>query len=382
MKPISAAKKCDPRLVAGFASFFEHVTPSHTITSRRYSMWGLVREHIDRPFEEALSDYPEGALRAFVAEFVPSSAWKPPGRVVLEIASSCQEAALPRLQSTSEERSRAELVVSALMQWDECLRLVVRRAKVSPNHEHFAATLDSIRKLLSKLRSLRPRHERDAEGTSVRDAISRPDQDTFCELCWRESLRAAALRSGQSKLRARGLSSRFCAIHDPRDPKSRYRADLRYKPAFERELDSLMNLDKSAYFIRFEPPRSADFQEIRKTAYDLVHSRLRQLDSTRPGLREHVAELLGQGLSQSDVGRKLGISRQAVSKAKKSLERVLRARALDAELSPRTGESLALSGPAGTKIRDQVRSMRKDGIALTEIASQLGRSRHSLEFLL
>ena len=99
------------------------------------------------------------------------------------------------------------------------------------------------------------------------------------------------------------------------------------------------------------------------------------------GLREHVAELLSQGLSQSDVRRKLGISRQAVSKAKKSLERVLQARTLDAELSPRTGESLFLSAPKGAPVRERISTLLVEGIAPTEIAKRLWRFRHSLDFL-
>jgi transposase-like protein len=187
--------------------------------------------------------------------------------------------------------------------------------------------------------------------------------------------------AGENKVRARRLSNRFCRYHDPRDPRSQYRSDLRYKEAFRREFDALLNVGSSAYSFAFHVPRGADFQELRKTAYDLVHARLRTLDSKDPGLREQVAALLISGVSQSEVARRLNISRQAVCQAKKSLERMLKARQHDAELSPRTGESLSLSGPVGEELRARIHEMMREGKSIVEIAHELGRFRQSIRFL-
>jgi DNA-binding CsgD family transcriptional regulator len=86
-------------------------------------------------------------------------------------------------------------------------------------------------------------------------------------------------------------------------------------------------------------------------------------------------------LTQSEVARRLRISRQAVSKAKKSLEGILQARQLDAELSPRTGESLALTGPDGDLLRAKISTMVKESKSISEIARMLRRFRHSIQFI-
>lgn len=255
------------------------------------------------------------------------------------------------------------------------------RAEGAQGPQQLLATLDTVRALLTALRRFRPEYGVSAHGEMLADAVSRDGQHTFCQLCWRESLRTKALRNA-SKPSASKLSSRFCRIHDPRDPKSRYRSDLRYRNAFVMELDALLGLHESSYLVGFQPPRSADEQEIRKTAYDLVHARLRPLGSSRPGQRERIAELAREGLSQAEISRRLGVSRQAVSKGFQSLKQLMHARLLDAELSPRTGESLNLSGDSGAAIARLVEELRLSALTPPQIARKLGRTRHSLECLL
>lgn len=381
MDPISLPSGCDPELATALAQLAHEISPSHSITSRRFSVWSLVRRHIDQPFGKAIASLKHRAWGGLVGEFVPSLAWQPPNLQVIELATTFREVALPRINGSPEYTSRAESVVSAITQWDECLRLVGRRARISKGLSHLVPALDAMRLLLARLMRLRPRVERDVYGISVRDSLTRPDQYTFCELCWRESLRCAALNAGESKLRARRLTDRFCRHHDPRDPRSQYRVDIRYKEAFRQELDALLNVEQSRFSFSFHAPRGADFQELRKTAYDLVHARLRTLSSKEPGFREQVATLLISGLNQSEVARRLGVSRQAVSKAKKSLEGMLKARQHDAEISPRTGESLSLSGPGGEQLRARVSAMMREGKSTSEIARELQRFRHSIRFL-
>lgn len=381
MDPISLPPGCDPELATAIAQLAHEISSSHSITSRRFSVWSLVRRYVDQPLGNAIAPLKRRSWGALVSDFVPSLAWQPPSRQVLELATTFREVSLPRINGSLEYTSRAESVVSAITQWDECIRLVGRRARITKGLSHLVPTLDAMRLVLARLIRLRPRVERDVYGVSVRDSLTRPDQYTFCDLCWRESLRCSALNAGESKFRARRLTSRFCEHHDPRNPHSQYRADIRYKEAFRQELDALLNVGQSAFSFSFHAPRGADFQELRKTAYDLVHARLRPLSSKEPGLREQVATLLISGLNQSEVARRLGVSRQAVSKAKKSLEGILKARQHDAEISPRTGESLSLSGPGGEQLRARVSAMMREGKSTSEIARELQRFRHSIRFL-
>lgn len=382
MTRISIPEGCNPELATGIAKLALEISPSHSITSRRFSVWSLVRQHVDQPFESAIAPLRRHSWGALVGNLVPSLAWQSPSLDVLALATTFREAALPRIKGSPEPASRAESVVSAVKQWDECIRLAGRKARITAGQSHLIPTLDAMRLLFAALLLLRPRVERDVYGISVRDSLTRPDQYTLCELCWRESLRCAALNAGESRLRAMRLTNRFCQHHDPRDPYSQYRADVRYKAAFMREVDALECIEDSEFSFRFSLPRSADAQELRKTAYDLVHARLRPLGSKVPGHREKIGALLVQGVSQSEVARRLGISRQAVSKAKRSLEKLLQARQLDAELSPRVGESLSLVGPNAENIQAKVSAMLREGRSKEEIAHELRRTEHSVRFLL
>jgi DNA-binding CsgD family transcriptional regulator len=381
MTRISIPEGCNPELATGIAKLALEISPSHSITSRRFSVWSLVRRHIDQPFESAIAPLRRHSWGALVGNLVPSLAGQSPSFDVLALASTFREAALPRIKGSPEPASRAESVVSAVKQWDECIRLAGRKARITAGQSHLIPTLDAMRLLLAALVKLRPRVQRDVYGISVRDSSTRQDQYALCDLCWRESLRSAALNAGASTLRARSLTNRFCRHHDPRDPRSQYRTDIRYKEAFRQEVCALLNVGDSAFSFAFHAPRGSDFQELRKTAYDLVHARLRTLNSKQLGLREQVGTLLTSGLSQSQVARRLGISRQAVSQAKKSLERILKARQNDAELSPRTGESLSLSAPSGQQLRAHFYAMMREGKNMFEIAHELERFRHSIRFL-
>lgn len=384
MPPIRLAKGCEPEVAKGLTALASRLTPSHTITSRRYSVWSAIRDDVDAPFRAQVANYTRHWDARLLARFKPSEAWRAPPGDNLRVARSMDEAGTVLLRSTDESLSKAEAVLLSMDQWAECLRLAIRSSEhdQSTAAARFRATLDSVRMLMTDLRARRPSHGSTKDQGVVRDSASRSDQHTYCELCWRVSLRTAALQCGQQVARARRLSPRFCSFHDPRDPRSRYRVDLRYRAAFEKELDALLQIEDSGYAIAFSPPQSADEQEIRKTAYDLVHARLRSLNSSSPGLRERIAALRLQGHTQAEISRKLGISRQAVSKAIKSLERLLQARHLDAELSPRTGESLALSGDAGLGIRDRILDLKTQGNSPTRISMTLGRFRHSIDFLL
>lgn len=378
MRPISG---CDPDTANAVARAWAGLTSAHTITSRRYSVWGLLRRHVDAPFRQFLLTYQGDWDSRHLAGFAPSLAWKAPTDAARAYAAEDPAASSILRKSLRESSSRADEFVLAIEQWCECLRLSARSAEATQEPQQLLATLDTVRELLTALRRFRPEYGVTANGEMLADAVSRDAQHTFCELCWRESLRTKALRNAP-KPSVSKLSSRFCRIHDPRDPKSRYRSDLRYRNAFVKELDALLGLHDSSYLVGFQPPRSADEQEIRKTAYDLVHARLRPLGSSRPGQRERIAELAREGLSQAEISRRLGVSRQAVSKGLQSLKQLMHARLLDAELSPRTGESLNLSGDSGAAIARLVEELSSSALTPCQIARKLGRSRHSLECLL
>ena len=144
-------------------------------------------------------------------------------------------------------------------------------------------------------------------------------------------------------------------------------------------MNALYGFDESTYEFRFSLPRSADEQEIRKTAYDLVHSRVRALGSADVGSKERIFMLYRKGLRQAKIARQLGVSRQSVSKTLKDLELLIQARQEDEELSCSTGEPLSLSGKLGEPIRREILRLYEDGLSVAQIARQVNRFRHTVD---
>jgi len=323
----SAAHTGSPtELALGLAAFWDSISSSHSLTSRKHSLWTPIRKHIDLPFQKAIASIEPGQFHVLVEGLRPSLMWRSPSQRILEIARSCMDASPNYLKDVSEELSAADRRISALMQWDECMRIAARFAPNCQGQSAYVASLDTMRTLIAKLRHFRPQREIDSAGTAHKDFRTRADQDSFCELCWRPSMRAVALLDGTRKISAHRKSGRFCSVHDPSNPKSQYRRDLRFKTTFRREVDALSKMDSTAFLISPILHVGADFADMRRAAYNLVHARLRPSNSSTPGLRECVAHLLSQGASQSEVARQLGISRQAVSQANKSLKETVTSR--------------------------------------------------------
>ena len=323
----SAAHTGSPaELAAGLAAFWDSITSSHSLTSRRHSLWTLIRKNIDLPFMKAMASIPPGQFHVLVDGLRPSLMWRSPSQRVLATARSCEEASHYYLRNPSKDLSAADQRIGALMQWDECLRIAARFAPDGHGQIAYVASLDTIRSLIAKMKHFRPQREVDATGSVHKDSRTRADQDAFCELCWRPAMRTAALSAGVPIGSAQRKSGRFCPVHDPSNPNSKYRRDVRYKAAFKREVDALSKMDSTAYLISPVLPPGADFADMRRAAYNLVRARLRPANSSQPGLRERVAHLRSQNITQSEIARQLGISRQAVSQAIQSMRTTIATR--------------------------------------------------------
>jgi DNA-binding XRE family transcriptional regulator len=308
-----------------------------------------------------------------------------------------------------------------------------------PNAYALCGALESVRELFRLFRHFRPRLTKALmQFDALMDSRTRPQGVAYCELCWRESIRtkklqeidamerrevgallrydtftkdeqelrwaqAMLLKANQhlpaavalisradaaqlariykkcrvARMTAGKLSERHCSLHKPGS--SKYHADLRYKDAFQRQLSVLMGLTMSDYAIDFQPPAAADMQEVRKTAYDQVHSRLHPIAPKRGvslGLREKVWLMHGEGISQSEMARRLGVSRQAISKAKKSLEALINAQHVGRHLNPLTGEA-----QVSERIRNNIRDGLKRGLTVVAIAKEVGLGKGTVDGL-
>jgi DNA-binding CsgD family transcriptional regulator len=307
--------------------------------------------------------------------------------------------------------------------------------------EPLCGALESVRDLFQLMRHFRPlRTKALRDFDAAIDDRTRPQDGGYCELCWRVSIRSSRLqelaaqhryevdeiaRSGKCQLSAEeqdarraqawglesslqlspsstliskaeaaklrlvferfrverivagNLSSRHCRVHKPGSAK--YHADLRYKAAFQRHLSALSRSGISEFAFNFLPPSSADTQEIRKVAYDQVHSGLHVVTTGKPsslGLREKVWLMHEEGISQSEMARRLGISRQAISKAKKSLESLMNTHHAGSYINPLTGEA-QVSEP----IRKAIRDAAMKGLSITAIAKEVGLSKGTVDGL-
>jgi DNA-binding CsgD family transcriptional regulator len=284
--------------------------------------------------------------------------------------------------------AKADWRVARLAVWDENVRQVIRSIDEKKRagdvtdsvSRRIGGSLDTVRRILEFVRCQRPRRGFDMDFGSVADEKQRRPSEAFCELCWRLSSRTKALEELRwpwpVPARVARISNRFCAEHNPSDPDSRYRADLYYKKAFHRELASMTGMVEPQLCLRFPVPRGADEQEIRKTAYDAVHSGLvpvRSAKSQQRSLKQRTFALWQEGMPQAAIARELGVSRQAVSKALKGLRLMVEARSHETHVSPTTGEPQI----KGTTL-ELIHSLHRQGKGVAEIAGEVGHLKHTV----
>lgn len=323
---IAAHVGCPVALRSGASEFANALSPSHTLTSRRYSIWGLLKLHVDEAFAAACT-YSGPWDSELLKGFRPSIAWQQPRpSVMARLATYPAVRHLCAPSSHATDTAPADEAIRAMERWIQCLRLAIHscddnKGIAPPCSAAFANALDLMREILHLLKRLRPRHRSHPELGRIPDhAVG---SERCCELCWRPSMRWVATTQSPHLLSSSLKSARFCEIHDPSNPKSRYRTDLRYKVAFLHELEAVCNFAASAYALELPGLPHPDEHMLRRLAYDRVHSGIRTINA-RAGksLKEKVWELRQQGLTQSAIAKRLGISRQAVSSAMHKLEAI------------------------------------------------------------
>lgn len=312
-------KYCPSSLSSGVVRFSEALTPSHSLTSRRYSVWALLKRHVDQPFADALR-YQGVWHRELLSGFSPSRAGRHPGPEALTALGTYEPLRELAIIHQSEEGSpSAETISVALERWYQCLRMSIHScyaAERSPTSKRFGHALDLMKEVLHLLKNLRPRHRSHPVFGKVREINT--SSHRYCELCWRPSMRSVDLRRGAHKKGKRLRSARFCEIHDPSDKKSRYRTDLNYKAAFKRELEAIQwGLDEeTSYALELPGLPRPDIPMQRRLAYDRVHAGIRSPNSRRDrSLKERVWLLKREGKSVPEIAKELGMTRQTIHEA-------------------------------------------------------------------
>lgn len=392
LQQLTAFDQCDPGFVEAIALFSAKLTSSYSLTSRRFSVWAEVRSLLDEAFTRAVESYSGAWQHQLLGGMKLSGMGKTPPEwradpVIIECLSGYDRTELRVSKKECLEVKTPDILevdwqVSNLRLWYTNLRYVIRSAHnatsdpYEPACDRFCSTLDTAMRLLSVLAALRPGRAM-YFGNWLSDDRTRPQGASYCELCWRATKRWSSLigtENGPSKYlpeaKWRKLSNRYCEVHDPGEPKSRYHRDLPYKQAFRRELKALKGHALSGYSFRFPLPNGADTQELRKTAYDQVHSKLHAVATSKaasPGLREKVWVLHKKGFHKAEIARRLGISRQAVSKAWKALDDLVRRRQAGAYIDPATGES-----QVSDAVFNELKSLHAQGMPIADIAHRMG----------
>lgn len=421
---------CSGRLVSGYERLLAELSASSSLTSRRYSVWAAVRRNMDDAFFESLAGFKGEWNQELLANCTLSEMGKYPPPILATrngtvdsayskaLVEFTQEGAGQTLERWQMPRPQPELPRRPFNDgWD--FKAVSKRlgkpASVLPIDwqisnidawgKNFSCALSNLRcrtddtceirdtldfvlsKLIPLLKRFRPaRTTTHLEHDSLSDAKTRSQELSYCELCWRLTIRSARLYSLQSLMAGHGgmqgdqikagrLSARYCAVHSPGS--ARYHADLRYKAAFAHEVQAQVHMGASRYAVQLCPRNMRSTEAVRKAAYELVHSKLRPIRTEHPqvlGLREKVDLLTKEGLSQSEMARRLGISRQAVSKAIKSMKALKAAHVASCKWDERTGEVLV-----SDSVRDRIRLGLEQHESVAAIAKAVGLTKATVE---
>lgn len=298
---------CSPAVAEALQKFQERWRPYST-ASRHYPIVGLIREVIDPAVATYMTTLP-----ARYSSFVPGAGT---GTDFSEIIRLVGLDAMVRLQR-------------------ELLRRFIKTVDRQDSRDRrFIGTLESLAGLALSCACKRPKKAalRGLNGTRSR---------SFCRFCGKPAgLKSFAdddsqTRGNDDKLR---LSSKYCADHQPLLSSGAsnlaYRRAKRSVAQFDMELDRLnrqcanRGKPKAAsgdplvdryfhHYLLAQTVQPADKGELRNQARLMVDSKL----SDR---KKQILVLQRDGFNQSQIGRRLGIERQAVSKALKSLASIPR----------------------------------------------------------
>ena len=313
-----ATRKCPLELKEGIDKVSEKfdLASGNTVTSEFNSLFTSLIQFIEKPLKKIL-------LRNNAAErfnhLLPS-----------------------KLLSDHENKNKKPLHLyyqEILLSWQNYL---LGAARYLLNGEAFEA-IESLLFLVYELRVLTPKSARIANNNSKRPDKVRTTNVNFrgqqyCDLCWRPSERYKATYNEEFTQLTTGKSKQFCDYHNRNtcEGEKNYMRDQRYKKSFQNEFKALSDASKSHFF----PPINwyCDFlgdliiEERRKLAYELAKSGLNR------GARSEILRLHGKGINNTQIAKKLGISRSTVQRNIKFSENKIKEILSNCYLDPETNE--------------------------------------------
>ncbi|QEL10637.1 hypothetical protein [Kushneria phosphatilytica] len=259
---------CSPELAEALINFRDNVTESHTTGSRRWSIWSLVRDALDESVNACLKRHNMENLLS--------------GEAFSEF---CKKRSADRADIQISERFKKYKNTSA------------------------TADADVIRKVLRFCSYRDSKHTSNYYFSKTKTQTNRTGrQKPHCELCWKKSRAAQEIDLGKDFSLE---SSRFCEEHDPRNPKSLYRTDHNKRDLFTHHLH---NVRATGYYYNILDP--VQKQHARWVAYRLAQLNVRDRDMA-------IMDMLIDGVAQAEIARRLGVTRQNISKRASNLGKAI-----------------------------------------------------------
>jgi len=364
----------------GLHRFLEEVTPSHSIVSKRHSIWKLVEKHLDEPIQACTKRYlntttganawaPELAdeqessgssvdshrlnCKTYIdlSNFRFSDTRKP-------VQTVCKKSINPLFNNLHSSISLTNSTQHHMGEWRKLLASLATTLRDgdcthSSDKHNFVEVLELCVVLLSALNLMTPARCRTSDGGFQTWESMQHRSDSFCELCYRRTMRAIAClvplpsmdgwSQEQRYRKISRLSNRFCWYHNPSHVRSRdstdagmrdeyfqYEKHRIYRKAFP---DGIINYTGLRDHLWCLPGVDCthDEQVTRRAIYDLLHYsgmwKVLPGGEVQPTLRASVFEMATcVNMSQTDIARELRVSRQAVSRHCKAMDEYLRFR--------------------------------------------------------
>lgn len=264
---------CDPAVGKAIERFHAAVTPSHSLTSKKFSLTSLIREHLDEIVGKFLSSFLSGK----------------PERLSAQVRKSPRAAddylinAMKEYQSftNKEELDTHGEVIQATV---DSLRDLVRFCEFYVSEDvSYVSNIDNspLTKKRTKKRGssetsdlpnyLLFRHGHycqfcDQPTEKFVEYVRNTKEIVDIELEMRELKYAKTFRENINNTRIKGYSSTYCAQHNPEQDKSNYNKALKKKVAFYSVMRLLIDIPKRN---KIQP---LDEYELRVVAYRLIES--------------------------------------------------------------------------------------------------------------
>ncbi len=284
--------------------------PSYSFLSRRYSVFSLMKHHLD----DAFSELEEGlGVSMYKGVLTPSKLKYP--RYLSESQQSCYLGLTPHRR-----------VSYSLNYWEGFIGNVIKD-DFEQNPAYMGA-LESLRMLVQAIvlwcgdgrESLNM--DRQPSKSRARTKKHIQPKNRHCALCWRPLNYTSGDIDESRYGTVNKIQTKYCYHHDRTGNFHNYVRDRRYIKSFDREYASLTKREASNYHPNAswyvnsarEKGHAVGVTEIRKIIYFLIRS---GLDTPR---RKEVYAMHEDGNSLSEISRRLGVTRQAVHKTIKQID--------------------------------------------------------------